>query len=38
MRWSERDVHLLLQVRTLALDDELRSTFERWYPEMKMAA
>jgi hypothetical protein len=38
MRWSERGVHLLLQVRTLALDGELRSTFERWHPEMKMAA
>ena len=38
MRWTERGAHLLLQVRTMALDDELRSTFERWHPDMKLAA
>ena len=26
---------LLLQVRTQVLNDDLRATFERWYPGMK---
>lgn len=38
MRWTDRGAHLLLQVRTKTLNDELRSTFERWYPGMKVAA
>ena len=38
MRWTDRGAHLLLQVRTKTLNDELRSTFERWYPGMKKAA
>jgi len=32
MRWSKRGAHLLLQVRTKVLNDELRETFDRWYP------
>jgi hypothetical protein len=32
MRWSERGAHLLLQIRTRVLNDELRDTFCRWYP------
>jgi hypothetical protein len=32
MRWTERGAHLLLQVRTQVLNEELRRTFERWYP------
>ena len=32
MRWSKRGAHLLLQVRTEVLNDELRETFDRWYP------
>jgi len=32
MRWSKRGAHLLLQVRTKVLNDELRATFDRWYP------
>jgi hypothetical protein len=32
MRWSQRGAHLLLQVRTRVLDEELRATFQRWYP------
>jgi hypothetical protein len=31
MRWSERGAHLLLQIRTRVLNNELRDTFGRWY-------
>ena len=27
--------HLLLQMRTRVLNDELRQIFQRWYPSMK---
>jgi hypothetical protein len=33
MRWTLRDAHLLLQVRTRVLNDELADVFRRWYPE-----
>ncbi len=32
MRWTQKGAHLLLQVRTQVLNDDLRATFERWYP------
>ena len=32
MRWTPRGAHLLLQVRTQVLNDELRASLERWYP------
>ena len=32
MQWTKRGAHLLLQVRTRALDGTLRSLFEEWYP------
>jgi hypothetical protein len=35
MRWTERGAHLLLQVRTQVLNEDLRTTFRRWYPGMK---
>jgi hypothetical protein len=35
MKWSPRGAHLLLQMRTRVLNDELRQTFQRWYPGMK---
>jgi hypothetical protein len=35
MRWTERGAHLLLQVRTQVLNEDLRTTFQRWYPGMK---
>ena len=35
MRWTQRGAHLLLQVRTQVLNDDLRHTFERWYPGLK---
>jgi hypothetical protein len=34
MRWTKKGAHLLLQVRTQVLNDDLRTTFERWYPAM----
>src|SRR5215813_12406570 len=36
MRWSQRGAHLLLQVRTQVLNEDLRSTFYRWYPGMQI--
>jgi hypothetical protein len=36
MRWTEPGAHRLLQVRTQVLNDDLRATFCRWYPEMKV--
>ena len=32
MQWTKRGAHLLLQIRTRALDGTLRSLFEQWYP------
>ena len=32
MRWSPRGAHLLLQVRTRALNDDRADDFGRWYP------
>lgn len=38
MRWTEKGAHLLLQVRTKTLNNDLRKTFCQWYPKMKEAA
>ena len=32
MRWSPRGAHLLLQVRTRVLNEDLAADFARWYP------
>ena len=32
MRWTPQGAHLLLQVRTRVLNDELADDFRRWYP------
>lgn len=32
MRWTPRGAHLLLQVRTRVLNDDLANDFQRWYP------
>ncbi len=32
MRWTPRGAHLLLQVRTHVLNDDLANDFHRWYP------
>ncbi len=34
MRWTKRGAHNLLQVRTQVINDDLRDTFCRWYPNM----
>lgn len=34
MRWTQRGAHLLLQVRVQVLNEDLRTTFGTWYPEM----
>ena len=33
MRWTKQGAHLLLQVRTRVLNDDLASDFHRWYPD-----
>ncbi len=35
MRWTKQGAHLLLQMRTKVLNDELLSVFQKWYPDMK---
>jgi hypothetical protein len=35
MKWTKRGAHLLLQVRTQVLNDDLRKTFCRRYPGMR---
>jgi len=32
MRWSQRGAHLLLQIRTSVLNEDLAGDFRRWYP------
>jgi hypothetical protein len=32
MRWAPRGAHLLLQIRTRVLNDQLAGDFRRWYP------
>jgi hypothetical protein len=32
MRWTPRGAHLLVQVRTRVLNDDLAAAFRRWYP------
>jgi hypothetical protein len=31
LRWTQEGAHLLLQVRTCELNDELRNKFRKWY-------
>lgn len=38
MRWTPRGAHLLLQVRTCVLNDDLETTFARWYPALRSDA
>jgi hypothetical protein len=37
MRWTPRGAHLLLQVRTHVLNDQLANDFRRWYPGFNQA-
>jgi hypothetical protein len=32
MRWTPRGAHLLLQIRTRVLNDQLAGDFHRWHP------
>jgi hypothetical protein len=32
MRWTPRGAHLLLQIRSRVLNDQLANDFRRWYP------
>jgi hypothetical protein len=34
MCWTKKEAHLLLQVRTQVLNDDLHRTFDRWYGAM----
>jgi hypothetical protein len=36
MQWTKRGAHLLLQTRVKTLNNELSSTFRRWYPDFQM--
>ncbi len=36
MQWTQRGAHLLLQTRIKTLNNELSSTFRRWYPDFQM--
>jgi hypothetical protein len=37
MRWTPRGAHLLLQIRTRVLNDQLADDFHRWYPGFNQA-
>jgi hypothetical protein len=34
MRWTPRGAHLLLQIRTRVLNNDLAADFDRWYPAL----
>ena len=36
MQWTPEGAHLLLQVRTRTLNDELAATFRTWYPAFSL--
>jgi hypothetical protein len=38
MRWSSRGAHLLLQIRTRVLNEDLVGDFRRWYPAFMPAS
>jgi hypothetical protein len=38
MSWTLRGAHLLLQVRTKVLNNELDAMFRQWYPQFRVAA
>ncbi len=37
MRWTPRGAHLLVQIRTRVLNDQLAENFHRWYPNLTRA-
>jgi len=38
MQWSLQGAHLLLQIRTRVLNNELEETFRQWYPRFRCQA
>jgi hypothetical protein len=38
MQWTRRGAHLLLQMRTKVLNNELQEVFRRWYPKFRPQA
>ena len=36
MRWNKAGAHQLLQMSIQVLNEEMRTTFSRWYPGMKV--
>src|SRR6266498_384451 len=38
MRWTQRGAHLLLQIRTKVLNNELEEVFRHWYPQFRAAS
>ncbi|OLV15813.1 hypothetical protein BOO71_0013738 [Deinococcus marmoris] len=38
MGWTPRGAHLLLQIRTRVLNNELEDLFRQWYPDFRKAA
>ena len=36
MQWSKEGAHLLLQVITKVLDNELENDFKIWYPDFQL--
>ena len=36
MRWDHKGAHYLLQTRIAVLDSDLKNTFKRWYPSLKI--
>jgi hypothetical protein len=38
IRWSQRGAHLLLEICTLILNDDLVGDFRRWYPDFMPAS
>ena len=35
MQWTLKGAHLLLQIRTKVLNNELEDVFRRWYPQFR---
>jgi ABC-type sulfate transport system substrate-binding protein len=36
MQWTPRGAHLLLQMRTRVLNNELEEAFREWYPQFRL--
>jgi hypothetical protein len=38
MQWSKKGAHLLVQMRTKVLNNELEGLFRQWYPSFRTTA